>query len=80
MSSIVATADHNTPTNHWDKAEGTAAIDDPIARLQVDTLDANIRETGRWAYFPFKDLRQGIVHVVGPEKWRDATGHDGRLR
>ncbi len=74
VSSIVATADHNTPTNHWDKAEGTAAIDDPIARLQVDTLDANIRETGSLAYFPFKDLRQGIVHVVGPENGATLPG------
>ena len=74
VSSIVATADHNTPTNHWDKAEGTAAIDDPIARLQVDTLDANIRETGALAYFPFKDLRQGIVHVVGPENGATLPG------
>ncbi|MBK8525021.1 MAG: 3-isopropylmalate dehydratase large subunit [Betaproteobacteria bacterium] len=74
VSSIVATADHNTPTDHWDKAEGTAAIDDPIARLQVDTLDANIRETGSLAYFPFKDLRQGIVHVVGPENGATLPG------
>jgi 3-isopropylmalate/(R)-2-methylmalate dehydratase large subunit len=74
ISSIVATADHNTPTKHWDKAEGTAAIDDPIARLQVDTLDANIRETGSLAYFPFKDLRQGIVHVVGPENGATLPG------
>jgi 3-isopropylmalate/(R)-2-methylmalate dehydratase large subunit len=74
VSSIVATADHNTPTNNWDKAEGTAAIDDPIARLQVDTLDANIRETGSLAYFPFKDLRQGIVHVVGPENGATLPG------
>ncbi len=74
VSSIVATADHNTPTNHWGKAEGTGAIDDPIARLQVDTLDANIRETGSLAYFPFKDLRQGIVHVVGPENGATLPG------
>ncbi|HQO28757.1 MAG TPA: 3-isopropylmalate dehydratase large subunit [Accumulibacter sp.] len=62
VSSIVATADHNTPTNHWDRG-----IEDPVSRLQVDTLDANIRETGALAYFPFKDPAQGIVHVVGPE-------------
>ncbi len=61
-SSIVATADHNTPTQHWDRG-----IDDPISRLQVETLDANIRAHGAKAYFPFRDKRQGIVHVVGPE-------------
>lgn len=62
VSSIVATADHNTPTDHWDEG-----IKDPISRTQVETLDANIRESGALAYFPFKDLRQGIVHVIGPE-------------
>ena len=62
ISSIVATADHNTPTNHWERG-----IEDPVSRLQVETLDANIREVGALAYFPFKDLRQGVVHVVGPE-------------
>ncbi|GHT89594.1 3-isopropylmalate dehydratase large subunit [Betaproteobacteria bacterium] len=62
VSSIVATADHNTPTQHWDEG-----IKDPISRQQVETLDANIREVGALAYFPFKDARQGIVHVVGPE-------------
>lgn len=61
-SSIVATADHNTPTNHWDRG-----IEDPVSRLQVETLDANIREVGALAYFPFKDLRQGVIHVIGPE-------------
>jgi len=60
--SIVATADHNTPTNHWERG-----IEDPVSRLQVETLDANIREVGALAYFPFKDLRQGVIHVIGPE-------------
>ena len=62
FSSIVATADHNTPTNHWERG-----IEDPVSRLQVETLDANIREVGALAYFPFKDLRQGVIHVIGPE-------------
>jgi 3-isopropylmalate/(R)-2-methylmalate dehydratase large subunit len=61
-SSIVATADHNTPTNFWERG-----IEDPVSRLQVETLDANIREVGALAYFPFKDLRQGVIHVIGPE-------------
>jgi 3-isopropylmalate/(R)-2-methylmalate dehydratase large subunit len=67
--SIVATADHNTPTQHWDRG-----IDDPISRLQVETLDANIRATGAKAYFPFRDKRQGIVHVVGPEQGATLPG------
>jgi len=62
ISSIVATADHNTPTDHWEEG-----ICDPVSRQQVETLDANIRETGALAYFPFRDARQGIVHVIGPE-------------
>ena len=69
VSSIVATADHNTPTDHWDQG-----IQDPISRQQVETLDANIRSVGALAYFPFKDLRQGIVHVVGPENGATLPG------
>ena len=62
VESIVATADHNTPTRNWDQG-----ILDPVSRLQVETLDHNIREFGAKAYFPFGDPRQGIVHVIGPE-------------
>jgi len=69
VSSIVATADHNTPTNHWERG-----IEDPVSRLQVETLDANIREVGALAYFPFKDVRQGIVHVIGPENGATLPG------
>jgi 3-isopropylmalate/(R)-2-methylmalate dehydratase large subunit len=61
-ASIVATADHNTPTRDWDQG-----IRDPISRTQVETLDANIAATGAKAYFPFRDRHQGIVHVIGPE-------------
>ena len=69
VSSIVATADHNTPTDHWERG-----IEDPVSRLQVETLDANIREVGALAFFPFKDPRQGIVHVVGPENGATLPG------
>ncbi|TLS19347.1 MAG: 3-isopropylmalate dehydratase large subunit [Betaproteobacteria bacterium] len=69
VSSIVATADHNTPTDHWEEG-----IKDPISRQQVETLDANIREVGALAYWPFKDMRQGIVHVVGPENGATLPG------
>jgi len=68
-SSIVATADHNTPTRDW--AQG---IRDPISRTQVETLDANIRAVGAKAYFPFLDRRQGIVHVIGPESGATLPG------
>src|SRR5882672_10157182 len=69
IDSVVATADHNTPTTDWDKG-----IKDPISRLQVETLDANIREFGAKAYFPFLDRRQGIVHVIGPEQGATLPG------
>lgn len=67
--SIVATADHNTPTNHWDEG-----IIDPISKLQVNTLDKNIREFGVEKYYPFKNINQGIVHVVGPEQGATLPG------
>ncbi|HXX85274.1 MAG TPA: 3-isopropylmalate dehydratase large subunit [Casimicrobiaceae bacterium] len=69
VDSIVATADHNTPTQHWDRG-----IDDPTSRVQVDALDRNIREYGAKAYFPFRDARQGIVHVIGPESGATLPG------
>ena len=69
VSSIVSTPDHNTPTDHWDEG-----IKDPISRQQVETLDANIREVGALAYFPFKDPRMGILHVVGPENGATLPG------
>lgn len=72
IASIVATADHNTPTKDWEK--GIAGIADPISRLQIETLDANIHEFGAKAYFPFLDARQGIVHVIGPEQGATLPG------
>ena len=69
VQSIVATADHNTPTRDWDRG-----IQDPISRLQVETLDQNIKEYGSLTYFPFRDERQGIVHVIGPENGATLPG------
>jgi 3-isopropylmalate/(R)-2-methylmalate dehydratase large subunit len=71
-TSIIATADHNTPTTHWEL--GYDGIVDPISKLQVQTLDANIREFGSAAYFPFLSKRQGIVHVMGPEQGATLPG------
>ncbi len=65
VSSIVATADHNTPTTGWER--GYDGITDPTSKEQVVTLDTNMREFGSAAYFPFLSKRQGIVHVIGPE-------------
>jgi 3-isopropylmalate/(R)-2-methylmalate dehydratase large subunit len=72
VSSVVATADHNTPTAGWDR--GYDGITDPISREQIVTLDANMREFGAAAYFPFLDKRQGIVHVMGPEQGATLPG------
>ncbi|HEV8520072.1 MAG TPA: 3-isopropylmalate dehydratase large subunit [Burkholderiales bacterium] len=69
VGSIVATADHNTPTKDWDRG-----IQDPISRLQVETLDANIKEYGALTYFPFRHEKQGIVHVIGPESGATLPG------
>jgi 3-isopropylmalate/(R)-2-methylmalate dehydratase large subunit len=71
-SSIVATADHNTPTQGWE--HGYDGITDPTSRQQVVTLDANIKAFGAAAYFPFLDKRQGIVHVIGPEQGATLPG------
>jgi 3-isopropylmalate/(R)-2-methylmalate dehydratase large subunit len=72
IDSVVATADHNTPTENWEA--GVEGIRDPFAKLQVQTLDANIREFGAKVYFPYLDKRQGIVHVIGPEQGATLPG------
>jgi len=72
ISSIVATADHNTPTTGWER--GYDGITDPISKEQVTTLDKNIGEFGSAAYFPFLSKRQGIVHVIGPEQGATLPG------
>ncbi len=69
INSIVATADHNVPTTS--RKEGIA---DPISRLQVETLDANIKKFGVLVYFGMNDARQGIVHVIGPEQGATLPG------
>ncbi len=68
ISSILATPDHNVPTSHRDQG-----IIDPISRLQVETLDKNCKEFGV-TEFDLDDIRQGIVHVVGPEQGATLPG------
>jgi 3-isopropylmalate/(R)-2-methylmalate dehydratase large subunit len=72
VSSVVATADHNTPTHGWER--GYDGIEDPTSKAQVQALDANIKAFGAAAYFPFLDKRQGIVHVIGPENGATLPG------
>jgi 3-isopropylmalate/(R)-2-methylmalate dehydratase large subunit len=72
VESVVATADHNTPTTNWE--EGIEGVRDPFAKLQIQTLDSNIREFGAKVYFPYLDKQQGIVHVIGPEQGATLPG------
>lgn len=68
LDSILATPDHNVPTNHRDQG-----ITDPVSRLQVETLDKNCKDFGV-TEFDLTDVRQGIVHVVGPEQGATLPG------
>jgi len=68
VDSILATPDHNVPTSGRDRG-----ITDPVARLQVETLDQNCAELGI-TEFKMNDLRQGIVHVIGPEEGATLPG------
>ncbi len=68
LSANLAVSDHNVPTT--DRSQGIA---DPISRLQVDTLDANCDRVGI-TQFKMNDLRQGIVHVIGPEQGATLPG------
>jgi 3-isopropylmalate/(R)-2-methylmalate dehydratase large subunit len=58
----IAVVDHNVPTS-----DRSLPIEDPESRLQIETLERNVAEFGV-PYFPLRDRRQGIVHVIGPEQ------------
>ena len=66
--SVLAVPDHNVPTQNRD-----AGIADPVSRTQVETLEHNVGEFGL-KFFPMRDLRQGIVHVIGPEQGATLPG------
>lgn len=68
ISANLAVSDHNVPTT--DRSEG---ITDPVSKLQVDTLDQNCASFGI-TQFKMNDLRQGIVHVIGPEQGATLPG------
>ena len=59
----IAVPDHNVPTT-WDREKG---IDNEESRIQVDALDRNAKDFGI-VYYPVNDIRQGIVHIIGPEQ------------
>ena len=65
VSSILATPDHNVPTTSRDN--NVDGIEDSTSKLQVMTLDENCNEFGI-NQFKLDDMRQGIVHVIGPEQ------------
>ncbi len=60
--STLAVADHNVPT--VDRAKGIA---DEDSRIQVETLEANVADFGV-PYYGMDDIRQGVVHIIGPEQ------------
>src|SRR5690348_12886151 len=64
----LATADHNVPTT--DRSRG---IEEPESRFQVETLERNVKEFGI-PYFGMDDVRQGIVHIIGPEQGMTQPG------
>jgi len=67
-ASMLAVPDHNVPTTNR-----AAGISDPVSRIQVETLDANCAEYGV-TEFKMNDIRQGIVHVIGPEQGATLPG------
>lgn len=71
LDANLATPDHNVPTT--DRARGIDGIDDPVSRIQVQTLDDNCDEFGILE-FKIRDQRQGIVHVIGPEQGATLPG------
>ena len=66
LGANLATPDHNVPTTP-DRKEGIASIKDETSRIQVRTLDENCDDFGI-TQFKMNDVRQGIVHVIGPEQ------------
>ncbi len=69
----LATPDHNVPTTAPERHSGVEGIADPVSRLQVQTLDQNCEEFGI-TEFRMNDIRQGIVHVIGPEEGATLPG------
>lgn len=73
ISANLATPDHNVPTTNAERKSGIDGIADPVSKIQVVTLDDNCDEFGI-TEFKMQDIRQGIVHVVGPEQGATLPG------
>ena len=71
VDSVLAVPDHNVPTT--DRSAGVAGITDPVSRIQVETLDRNCADFAI-NEFHMDDVRQGIVHVIGPEQGATLPG------
>ncbi|OEU56774.1 MAG: 3-isopropylmalate dehydratase large subunit [Desulfobulbaceae bacterium S3730MH12] len=69
----LATPDHNVPTTPQERSKGVEGIADPVSRIQIETLDDNCSQYGI-VEFKMNDIRQGIVHVVGPEQGATLPG------
>ncbi len=71
LDANLAVPDHNVPTT--ERSSGVAGIEDPISKLQIETLDKNCENFGI-NEITMNDIRQGIVHVVGPEQGATLPG------
>jgi 3-isopropylmalate/(R)-2-methylmalate dehydratase large subunit len=71
LDASIAVPDHNVPTT--DRSSGVSGIEDPISKLQIETLDKNCDAFGI-NEIQMNDIRQGIVHVVGPEQGATLPG------
>ena len=69
----LAVPDHNIPTTKEERSRGLAGIKDPVSKIQVETLTKNCREF-KILELEMNDVRQGIVHVVGPEQGATLPG------
>jgi 3-isopropylmalate/(R)-2-methylmalate dehydratase large subunit len=73
LDANLATPDHNVPTTAEERLSGIDGIQDPVSRIQVKTLNDNCDSFGI-EEFSMGDVRQGIVHVVGPEQGATLPG------
>ena len=71
VDSVLAVPDHNVPTTG--RSRGVAGIVDPVSRIQIETLDQNCADFGIYE-LRMHDIRQGIVHVIGPEQGATLPG------
>lgn len=71
LDANLAVPDHNVPTT--ERSSGVSGIEDPISKLQIETLDKNCSDFGI-NEITMNDVRQGIVHVVGPEQGATLPG------